>query len=108
MFDSWYEVNEEEKDVFGDKWCGPNSFSEYKKTLIARFSKMQGSDGHDVEVYCSAAPARFYEVKALDTIDSTGHDKKGFSLSSGSGLEMAKFMAELAHNISIGMIGFSD
>jgi len=52
-----------------------------------------------VEVYCSAAPAKFYDIVALDSQNSIGRTKKGFMLSTGSGCEReAQVIAKLLND----------
>lgn len=105
MFDHLYGVSNDERAVFGSNWCGGIEFEKYTPMLIAKFKKPENSDGHDVEVYCSAAPARFFTIKALDSTNSVNEVNKGFTLETGSG--MGEFSKQIAEAISSGMLGIS-
>ena len=109
MFDDLYIPYPEEKEVFGDKWCGPAKYPKRDSVLIAKYPKTpEDGDGQPVEVYGSAAgPARFYTAKVLPWANSAGEMKDGFEVSTGSGNEMAKLIKRIAIAISEGMIDFS-
>jgi len=64
-------------------------------TPVARFSPVE-SDGHINEIDISAMPARFYRVRG-----------ERFTLSTGSGEEMALLAARIAFSAAQGMIGAS-
>lgn len=80
---------EDDARVFGEHWCGPFQYNHWKKTHIASF-KGDG-DGVDVEVFCKATPARFYEIQT-----------SGFVISTGSG--QAKLAYSIAKALSEGML----
>jgi hypothetical protein len=103
MFEQLYDVKPEESEVFGLNWCGSTKFEKHTPMLIAKFTKDKDSDGQDVEVYCSAAPARFFTIKALDSTNSVNEINKGFTLETGSG--MAVLTKQIAEAISSGMLG---
>jgi len=108
MFEEMYAVRQSEKTIFGEEWCGPESFEEYEKTLVATYPKVPGSDGNDVEIYCSASPSRFYEVTAIESENSVNEKVDGFSLSTGSGEEMAVLAVTMAKAIQQGMLSISN
>ena len=84
MFDCLYETKEI-KEVLGYNFCGPDKLPHFQEVRIAVFEEDHENDGYGVELYCTAAPAKFFTVKALDYRNSVGDEKKGFSLSTGSG-----------------------
>lgn len=72
-------------------------------TLIARFPKdPPNGDGQPVEVYCSAWPAEFFEIRALKAKNSIGKTKKPFKITTGSG--MSNLAREIAEAIAEGML----
>ncbi len=74
-----------------------------EETLIARFPKSPlDGDGQPVEIYCSAYPAEFFEIRALKARDSVGKAKKAFKITTGSG--MSGLVREIALAIADGMI----
>lgn len=94
----------EEVKAFGIYWCAPEEYKMWEKTLVAKIPKIKDSDGQSVEVYCTAAPARFYELKVLSEPDSVGDQQEGCIVSFGSGQwDLAK---KIAVAFSEGMIGF--
>lgn len=74
-----------------------------EETLIATFPKdPPDGDGQPVEVYCSAWPAEFFEIRALEAPNSTGKPQKAFKITTGSGMsELAK---KIAQAIAEGML----
>lgn len=98
-----YDTRSDDRAVFGANWCGPDVLTHAEDIVIARYPKR--GDGHDVEVTCCALPARFYEVRALPTTNSVGESKPGFTLSTGSGSEMAQWAHLTAKLIASGMVG---
>jgi hypothetical protein len=90
------------REVFGDKFCGPDKLEHWKETLIAKFDDVPKSDGHSVEVYCTAAPAEFFKIKVLDFKNSIGVEQPGYSLSTGSGCAGESF--KIAEMINGGML----
>jgi len=99
-----YRVTHDERQLWGDKWTGVEKFRHAEETLIAVFPKTH-PNGQDVEVYCSALPARFYKLKALHGTDSLGSPKAGFVLATGSGTGMAELTKLMAEAISRNMLG---
>jgi hypothetical protein len=99
MSDEMYLVRAEERQLFNPNWCGGDRFENRTPMLIAKFNKGHNSDGQNVEVYCTARPARSFTIKALDSINGI---KKGFSLSTGS--EMGELAKQMAIAISSGML----
>lgn len=84
MFDFLYETGNL-KNVFSGNFVGPEKLDHWKETLIAKFDEIADNDGFGVEVYCTAAPATFFKIVALDSHNSVDDFKKGFSLSTSSG-----------------------
>ena len=67
-------------------------------TIAASYSA-QNSDGHDVEVFVTAMPARFYRVDVAPR-----GDKPGYTITTGSGC--ADLVRQMAEAIADGMLGF--
>jgi hypothetical protein len=105
MIDSMYVPYDRERRAFGNKWCGPDKYESWVETLVARYEKdpLDG-DGQTVEVYCTAAPARFYRLKVLPSPDSINNQQAGFEITTGSGA--GELAASIAEAISQGMLGF--
>lgn len=95
---------DEEVQAFGGAWCGPERYSLWEKCLVARYNKRKASDGQSVSVYCTPAPARFYQAEVEPSPNSVGTPQPGYSISTGSG--QAKLIALIAQSISEGMLGF--
>lgn len=95
----------EEVKAFGIYWCAPERYNIWEKTLVAKIPKIENGDGQSVEVYCTSAPARFYELKVLPEPNSVGDSQEGCVVSFGSG--QWKLAKEIAVAFSEGMIGFS-
>lgn len=68
-------------------------------TIAASYTA-QNSDGHDVEVFVTAMPARFYRIEVTPR-----GDKPGYTISTGSGC--ADLVAKMAAAIADGMISFA-
>ena len=100
MTSDLFEIKESEKAVFGSSWCGPDKFNRTDRPLIANYPKEIDSDGQSVEIYCSAGPARSYEVKVLD--DKDNH-KKGSVIKFGAGVG-GKLAVQIAEAIQDGLI----
>ena len=95
------------KDFYPYGFEPPEKFEHWKETLIAKINSDGDSDGYDVEIYETRAPARFFKIKVLPTKNSVGEIKGGFSVSTGSGGDdMLKFVSQIADKIVNGMIGF--
>lgn len=67
-------------------------------TIAASYTA-QNSDGHDVDVFVTAMPARFYRIEVAPR-----GGKPGYAISTGSGC--ADLVAKMAAAIADGMIGF--
>ena len=84
-----YEPYADERQAFGRHWRGPKRFEHFEGVLVAKYEAKE--DGAAVEVYCEAAPARFYRLTVLDADGNTAYE-----ISTGSGQhEMAAKMAEM-------------
>ncbi len=103
MFDSLYTPYAEERKAFGSHWCGPDRYEYGDWTLCAQYAKDPADgDGQNVDVYCSACPARFYKIVARPTPNSCNEPQEGFILRFGTGSE--RLVAQIAHEIARGMI----
>ena len=91
-----YRVDRAERAIFGDAWCGPAQFEYGTQTLVARYKRDQ-EEGYDIEVLCTAMPARAYTIVAAPT-DVSG----GFIITTGN--HMAELVATMAKAISGGML----
>ena len=67
-------------------------------TLAASYSA-QNSDSHDVEVFVTAMPARFYRIEVAPR-----GDKPGYTITTGTGC--ADLARQVAEAIADGMLGF--
>lgn len=104
MFDKYNIVHDSERMPFGEHWCGPDQFEPHKETLVATYPKNPpDGDGQSVNVYCTAAPARFYTIRTQAGEDSMGYPQPGFTLSTGSSEQ--NLAAAIAEAISKGMLG---
>lgn len=108
MFKDLLIVRDSERKIFGSNWLGPVAFESHKKTLVAKYTKDTGSDGQEVEIYCTAAPSRFYQMKVLPCTGSIDEMKKGFNMSTVSGVEMAELLVCMAKSIQDGMLTLDD
>lgn len=107
MFEALYEVRDDDREPFGDKWIGPEKFAHFDDHLIAIYTSDEGSDGQSVQVYASAAPARFWSIVAMEDRSSVGTVLPGYRVGTGSGgREMAEYVAKTAEMIATGMLGF--
>lgn len=105
--DYLYAIRSYEKLAFArGSWCGPRKLRHATSTLIARYSPTVQDDGHEVEVYCTALPARFYEIRAKARIDSMGYTHTGFTLATGSGQH--ELAAKIAEALANGMLARSE
>ena len=78
-----YKVDASERAIFGDAWCGPAQFEYGTQTLVARYQRDQ-EEGYDVEVLCTAMPARTFTIVAghrrlrrLHLVDRQRHGRTG-------------------------------
>lgn len=102
---SMYIPHEDEKKVFGRHWCGPEEYLPWEKVLVARYPKLEGGDGQDVEIYCVAVPARFYSIRVLAGENSVKTYLPAYKIETGSGASTVA--ALLGKEISRGMLQFS-
>lgn len=106
MLDMLYTTRGEEKAAFGENWCGPKQLEHCKDTLVAKYPKSpSGGDGQSTEVYCYAAPARFYVIRAKAEPSSINEPQSAFEVTTGSGCE--EMAARIAKGIAEGMLGFA-
>ena len=84
MFDCLYETKEMKK-ILGTSFCGPDRLPHFEEVRIAIFEEDHENDGYGVELYCTATPAKFFTIKALDSKNSVGDQQKGFKFSTGTG-----------------------
>lgn len=105
MIESLYKPYDNEISAFGSHWCGPEAYESWKEALVAEYVSGDDDDGQSVNVYCAAAPARFYRLEVLPGVNSVGKQQAGYEVATGSGCY--RLSAELAKAISEGMIGFS-
>lgn len=107
LFDSLYDVRDDDREPFGENWCGPDDqLPHMENVLVATYESGEDSDGNDVEVYQCAMPARFWTIVAKDGVNTVGETNVGFRLSTGSGgREMAEYIHKTAELISEGMLG---
>lgn len=102
IFKSFYKPDDL-KNVFGDNFTyNDEYFPATSEFLIARYSKEEDGDGFDVDIYAIMCPATFYRIVAKDSYNSCGEFKKGFEISTGSG--MGEWVAKTAELISQGMV----
>lgn len=92
---------EDGASFWGDAWCGPAVLPHWQETLIAKFTGT--GDGQDVEVYCTAAPARFYRINIIPGSNSIGEPMEGHVLTTGTGQE--DLVKAIAIAYSEGMLG---
>jgi len=97
LFGFMYDVSEEEKNIFKNNWCGPKQLQAWEPTLIAKYPRQE--DGQDVELFVTAAPARFYTLKALGV--------NSYTVETGSADDLDMLMHVLATQIANGTITFS-
>lgn len=105
VFADSYNVSAVNRKIFGLNWCGKDKFEKGIPMLIAKFTKEEDSDGHNVDVYGTAAPAVFFTVTAQPSTNSMGEAQKGFSLHTGS--DMGELSKQMAEAICLGMLGMS-
>ena len=98
--DELYKPQAYELEAFGDNCCGPEQYEHWEKHLIAMYDPEE--DGARVEVYCEAAPARFYTIKVFPHRDYKGNLVPGYTLGTGSG--EARLTADIARAISERML----
>jgi hypothetical protein len=104
MSDYLYTPYSEELKLIGDKWQGPDQYGHFTEHLLAVYEGE--GDGQTVELYGSAAPARFYKLKVRKGHDSMGELQPGYEVNTGSGRAVLELAVKLAEEISGGMIGF--
>jgi len=94
--ESLYKVSHHETREWGSLWCGPDVLPHGEPTLIARLPA-EDEDGDDVEVFCTAMPARFYRVDSIRRDRPTPR-----CLEMGSG--MAEYARATAFHLARGML----
>lgn len=94
-----YRVGVGEANAFGKQWCGPKEFKHAEPTLIAQYTEIEG-DGRPAEIWCTAMPSRFYEVRVT-------YDTQLVCLSTGSGWPMAGLARQIANAIVGGMLSIN-
>lgn len=104
MLDFLYDTSEMKKALSGN-WCGPSTLAHGIEVRIAVFKDDIKNDGYAVELCCTATPANFYTIKALDSKNSVGDMRKGFSLHTGSGC--FEWAVETARMVNTGMLTVS-
>ena len=104
MLEEMYVIQQNELDTFGNHVTlkAGDKLDHCKEQRIAVY-KASG-DGQDVEVYVKAYPSRFYKIKALGGVNSTGDSFDEYTLSTGSGPDMRRLSATIAQAISEGML----
>ena len=102
MFDSMYRPYASESITFGKYWTDPEKYLHGEDVLCARYEA--SGDGHPVEVYCCAMPARFYTIKVLPGPNSCGEMRSGWQLGTGSGMDCARLAHEIASAVAEGML----
>lgn len=104
FFNSLYTTADHDMEPFGSSWVGPDKLAHGERTLVARY--LGEGDGQPVEVMCTAMPARFYQLVVLPHPNSVGEPQAGYEVHTGSGIACAKWAAETASLISMGMVSF--
>ena len=108
LFANLYEPDVRDRAIFGDAYCGPTEdvFPHGTWVTVARFEKdPQDGDGQPVEVDEMRMPARFFRLRVLGASNSVGERKAGFTLTTGSGDDVAKLIVALAKQVAQGMVG---
>lgn len=109
IFEGLYRPYAEEREIFGRRWCGPEMYEHTRPVLVAVYEKdPHDGDGQRVEVWASAFPARFYEARVQAETNGVGKGRPAYTISTGSGLKMARLIAALAEAVTQGMIGFKE
>ena len=88
--------------ALGEYHKPPKSFEHAKDTLVATIPA--DADGYPVNVYESRWPTRFYKVVAMENKNS-GKLRPGFEITTGSGDDMGELAAQIALQLSRGMLG---
>lgn len=91
-----YDARNDDKQIFGAHWCGPEYFRPGEITKVADYQP-QSNDGRAVSVMCTAMPARFYQVVVPDKDTRPGYEF-------GTGSSMAQLAHDMAKAISEGML----
>lgn len=95
LFESTYNVTTRERKPFGTNWCGPAKLGHFAPVLVAKYPAQ--TDGQPTEVWCEAAPARFYTIKVL-----ANNRRNAYEFGTGSGME--ELAAKMAAAIAEGML----
>ena len=99
--DELYEPYASELEAFGPNWCGPLQYKHQEEALIAVYEP-ENEDGHRVEVFCTALPARFYRLEVSSRVSYKGDIIPGFTVNTGSGME--RQAADIARSLTEGML----
>ena len=104
LFSGEYHLSNSILEVFEGHLVEENpTLRHAQETLIATFPKdPPDGDGQPVEVYCTALPAEFFTIRALEASDGVGSTLKAFEISTGSG--MAELTRVIAQAITEGML----
>ncbi len=95
-----YDVTAREATQFqGNSRITPNDHLQHGAPTIAASYNANNSDGHDVEVFVTAMPARFYRVGVAPR-----GDKPGYTITTGS--SCSDLVRKIAEAIADGMLGF--
>jgi hypothetical protein len=107
MLESESNIRDDDRRPFGTHWCGPNRFEIWRETLVAQYGQTS-EDGQPVDVYCTAAPARFYTLKILRAPGNVGDPQSPYSLKflANTGSEQQELVALIAEAIADGMLDF--
>lgn len=91
--------------IFGAAFLDPEEGDHAEKVLIAHYPKTPvDGDGQSVHVYCTLWPAAAFSIVAFTGINSVGHLKQEFILSTGAGRGVPELTASIAKSISEGML----
>lgn len=100
---SRYDVTPEERDAFGNNWCGPDTFIDSGVHLVAYYpaparAGTRKKQRRCVWVYCEARPDRIYTIRVSGYSQLSGCWNKPFMLQTGN--NSAKLASEVARAIS--------
>ncbi len=109
MFDTLYKGNDaRDQRIFTDMDYQPPEFFSHGgwHTAVKVPRPYPGSDGQDCEIQECRLPSRFFRLIVHPTPNSMGEPREGWILSTGSGDESGAVIAQVAHLVSQGMIGW--
>lgn len=87
--------------LFGAHFVGPEILPHGESVCVAIYMAKDGTDGQNVEVYCTAMPAMHFKVVA-----HPGNGKPGFTLQTGPSAEL--IATALANRIASGDLCLAD